>query len=178
MSKTNIYKTKKINVCQQVGGKAWAALTRGIEQLTIQRDVLERSGLESAAKNAQDKINLLQLKRKQLENELEDERRIMSKYMLVALVACDLLTEIADEFGKAMHTYSHGFYAEHNELQAEIKEQADNFNKIVQSVDGVGNEAMSVFYADMAEEAISESKPKIYETVEKFMKSANGRKYF
>ena len=178
MNKTKIYSKKQIGVCQQIGGKAWAALTRGIQQLTDQREVFERAGLKDAVKKAQEKINLLQIKRKQLEEELEEERRAMSKYMLYALVGCDLLTVMAEEFGKAMHDYSHGYYAEHNELEMEIKEQAKALNKIVLSVDAIGNEAMSNFYADMSEDVIAAVKPKIYEIVQDYMESEKGRRYF
>lgn len=169
---------KTVNITQRVGAAAWNKLTQKIDQASKQHDIFKRSGLQDAANKALEVMRDLQRQRHELEKRLEDERRQMSACVLTVLASCDLMCSVADGFAEDMHRLSHGYYANNNSLAAEARAHATSFNKLVQSVDIVGNERMSMFYADMAEEVIEAVTPKIKEIVQKYMESEKGRRYF
>lgn len=153
-------------------------ITEELKRMRAARDVFENSGLHDAAKHMQSQINDKEMERKNLELQLNEERREMAFTMLVCLAACDVATVCAEDLAATMHRVSKGIVGTTNDFSEAVKEQAKSFNILVQSVDEGGNLALSNYYADIAEEVIAKVKPVMMSVIREHHNTARGRRYF
>ena len=93
-------------------------------------------------------------------------------------VACDLLTELADVFGYTLTEISRGAEPANNAFTEECKRLASEFNNLVCKIDAGGNSALSMFYADMAEEATAEARKAMQSVIDKWANTKKGSEYF
>lgn len=163
---------------QWEGVVAHKRLTEEIKRMRNIRDTFAKSGLEDAARRMQEQINDKECERKLLELELDEERREMARALLVCLCACDLATSAADHFAEVLHRTSHGICGAENDFSEAVREQAESFNKLVQSVDEGGNLPLSLMYSDIAEEVVDKVLPIIKDIVRDFHNTEKGRRYF
>lgn len=153
-------------------------LSNEIIGLREMQSILQNSGLDVEAKRLDEQINAKEMERKELELRLDAERREMSYAMLLCFCACDIATTCADEFGVVMKRVTKGIYGTDNDFTEAVKEQAESFNKIVQSVDEGGNYALSMFYSDIAEAVNERVLPIMKEIVKDYHNTKLGRRYF
>lgn len=169
---------RSVSGSQRLVVNEWNKLTKALDTLRTQKDVLLKCGLAKEAKAVVAKINELEVERRRLEDRLNDERREMAKAMLVCFAACDLATTAADVFADTMHRLSHGLYKPNNSFSESIREQANSFNKLVQTIDEGGHEPLSLFYADMAEEVNAKVLPIMQQVINDYCNSPLGKRYF
>ena len=143
-------------------------------------DVLKRSGLErEAKKKILPEIANLNKKKLELIEEIDINRRKATKQLLKCLCSADLATVCADEFAEIYEQISYGtIKKEDNSASKMLNDIAKQFNDFVCIIDKGGNDAVSYYYADMAEECISEANKAIDSVVEKWMKTKKGEQYF
>lgn len=168
---------RRISGTQAAGVYAWNKLSGDIQRLRAQRDVLKTSGLDKEAKRVQQLINDKEIERRRLEDRLNDERRIMCAQICIAFAACDIATTAADDFDEVMRKYGTSRADAVNSFSQAIREQASSFNKIVQVIDEAEHTALSLFYADMAEEITEAALAVAREIVAKYMNTEKGRRY-
>lgn len=141
-------------------------------------DMLCKSGSKADAdKNLKPRINAIVLERERLERSIHEECRKGTSALFMTLCACDLLTELADQFGATLNEISRGEESADNALTERCKTLAKEMNRVVQKVDGA-NEAISFFYADMAEEACEAARNVIQQVVDKYANTPKGQEYF
>ena len=97
-------------------------------------------------------------------------------HLLSVFAACDIATITVDNFEESIDVDDRieadtSFY----EL---VKKQANEWNKIVQIIDGGRSESMSMLYADMAEEIADEVIPIIHKIIKKYQNSEKGKQLF
>ena len=133
---------------------------------------------EDADANLKPKINKMVLERERLERSIHDESRKGTSALLMTLCACDLLTELADVFGYTLTEISRGAEPANNAFTEECKRLASEFNNLVCKIDTGGNSALSMFYADMAEEATAEARKAMQSVIDKWANTKKGSEYF
>lgn len=164
----------------QAKGVAVVAELQGlIEAAKEQYDVLNRCGLEREAKaKILPKIQKLETEKLQLMDAIDKDRRDGAKALLMCFCASDLACECADDFADTLNKISYGMYGKDNSFSDDLRKIADNFNKMVCVIDSERNDALSTFYADMAEECVAAAKEAVESVIDKYMNTADGRKYF
>lgn len=147
---------------------------RRVEQ---QRDVLERSGLHREANLLQKVINATNIEIKQCIENAKKQRLMLIREMLLCFVAADIATICADKATDVFDKVTYGKEKAKGHDFAELfREQADEWNKLVQLVDCNGqNLKLSFMYSDLADDAIEAAMPKIYEVIDKYMNSERGK---
>ncbi len=147
---------------------------RRIEQ---QRDVLERSGLHKEATLLQKVINSTNMKIKQCAENAKKQRLMLIREMFLCFVAADIATICADKAVDVFEKVTYGKEKSKGQDFAQLfKEQADEWNKLVQLVDCNGqNLKLSLMYSDLADDAIAAAMPKIYDVIDKYMNSERGK---
>lgn len=132
---------------------------------------------EDAENNIKPNINKKVLERQRLELQIHERCREGTSALLMTLCGCELMTDLADYFGYKMNDISKGDIKKKNAFSEQCKILAKEFNRVVCHIDGV-NDAMSNFYADMAEEAVKAAKDAMQGVVDKYMNTEKGRQYF
>ena len=128
-----------------------------------QHGVLMRCGLTTEADTIQRRINALNVELRDLEQLNEREQQATKVLLYECFVGCDLLTELADDFAAAIDRTSWGeLKREDNAFAKMLRQQAKECNEIVTLVDQGGKgERASMYYADMAEQAVEAAREAI-----------------
>lgn len=167
----------RITRLQRKGIRKIETLTGQIRLANENYDTMRRAGLENEAKrNVLPHINELVRQRDALEQELELQAKKIVMHLLSVFAACDIATITVDNFEESIDVDDRieadtSFY----EL---VKKQANEWNKIVQIIDGGRSESMSMLYADMAEEIADEVIPIIHKIIKKYQNSEKGKQLF
>lgn len=169
---------RSVSGSQKVQIARWDKITAQIDTMRSQKDVLLKCGLVKEAKALQERINEAEANRRQLEDTINEERRQMAQAMLLCFASCDIATTCADIFAEQMHSLSHGYYKKENDFSKSIAEQAQSFNRLVQTIDEGEHEPLSLFYADMAEAITNKVIPIIQEIIKDYCNTSLGRRYF
>ena len=165
---------------QRKGVEQYEKLKSKLEQHREGYDVLKRCGREKEAKKeVLPIIEALQYDIMQLEREMHRNRVEAIKHLLKCLVSADLCTVFADNFGEVVQCISYGSMSkENNNVKNQLDILAKQFNRVVCGIDNPGNEALSLFYSDMAEECVNECDKVITGIIERWMDTEKGRQYF
>ncbi|MGN1386431.1 MAG: hypothetical protein ACI4XS_07505 [Bacillus sp. (in: firmicutes)] len=166
--------------CQKIGIEMVDLANEKIKDLQEKYDVLKRCGLEDRAiEHIQPKIDEAKRRRDDLIKEINRNKAIATKKLLMCLCAADLATYLADDFADTTEKISYGLKKkEQNSFAQQLRILAEQFNKVVCHIDGIGNEAMSMFYADMAEECVDASTNVISDIVDRYMNTERGERYW
>lgn len=165
-------------------------------------DYWRRQGDKRREREALDKYNEAVYLRDRLMQELNDNRRMAAKALLKCFVMCDLLDELADEFGEILNRISYGTQSADNDfvqlcrrLAREFRpgiEQAETLpqmlehckafcrdaNGVVTVIDSGGSQQVSLYYADVAEELTGKVKQVLDDGLTAVMATARGTNYF
>lgn len=165
---------------QKIGIELVDLANEKIKDLQQKYDVLKRCGLEDKAKeHIKPRIDEATKRRDDLIREIQRNKAIATKKLLMCLCAADLATYLADDFADTTEQISYGLKKkEQNSFAQELRILAEQFNKVVCHIDGIGNEAMSMYYADMAEECVDACKEAIDKIVERYMNTERGERYW
>lgn len=169
---------RSISASQVVRVAQWDKVTKELERMRGQKEVLVKCGLVKEAKALQAKINDAEITRRRIEDTANEERKEMARAMLLCFASCDLATIVADMFGEDMHRLTLGHYKKDNDFSKSIREQANSFNKLVQTIDEGEHEPLSMFYADMADEICTKVLPVMQEVIKKWCDTPKGQRYF
>lgn len=169
---------RKVSGMQRLAVQDWYKMSQELDKLREQKRVLQQCGLDAEAKKVQRIINEKENDRRAYEDQLNEERKIMAKQLLVCFAVCDIATSAADKFGALAHKLSRGLYGNRNNFTDDIKKQAEAWNKIVQIIDSGGNMKAAMLYADMAEEVCDRVFPVIEDVINKYINSPKGKQYF
>lgn len=165
--------------CQLEGVEIVAGLQHRIKLAKEQYDVLKKCGLEREAKaSVLPKIQELEAQKLRLVEEIDKNRIIGAKALLMCFCAADVCTVCADDFADVEHKISYGRIGKDNDLSAMMRGLASDFNRAVCIIDTGGSEPLSYYYADMAEVLVKRVKAVMSETIEEFMNTEKGRQYF
>lgn len=151
-----------------------------IKRLKDIKEVLERSGLEPEAYKIEQKIREQLHTLDSLKEAVMLQRDDLVRMMLLAFAAGDIATTAADKLSEAFDRHTVG--ADNvggNELAKMCREQATAWNKFVQMIDGdgiSGNERVSSYYADIAEEICETVIPVVLEIIDRHMKTDKGKR--
>lgn len=142
------------------------------------RETFISCGLEKEAYNIQQEINKCVDKQKKTMHKAKEQRLILVRAMLLCFAGADLATVCADKVAYAFDDVAYGSEREDGNAFAKLfRIQANELNKCVQLVDGqCGDERVSFFYADMAEEITESVLPIMYKIIDKYMKSEKGKR--
>lgn len=144
-----------------------------------QYDVVKKFGFKDSAKELLDEIHELNHAKLKLIEEIDRNRRKATKQLLKCLCVADIATVYADKFAEMCEFISYGEVKKDNNAPAKmLSDIAQKFNDFVCIIDNQRNEALSLFYADMAEECISEANKAIDNVVDKWMRTKKGQEYF
>lgn len=145
-----------------------------------QRDVLESCGLKARARNVDRLIMQHQVKIEAIKREVMHQREELVKAMLLAFCSADIATSCADLLAAAFDEHTVGVDNEGgNYIADKVREQAKAWNEVVQMIDGdgvSGNERVSMYYADLAEDVVQRVIPIVLETIEQYMGTEKGRR--
>lgn len=169
---------RKVSGMQYLAVQKWYEMSAELERMRDQKRILQQCGLDAEAKRVQRIINEKENERRAYEDQLNDERKIMAKQLLVCFAVCDLATTAADKFGALAHKLSRGLYGNKNNFTDELRQQAEAWNKLVQIIDTGGNMKAAMLYADMAEEICDRVFPLIEEVINKYINTPKGKQYF
>lgn len=135
-----------------------------------QADTLRRCGLTNEADRVQRTINALVVEQAELERLNQQEQDNTKRILYQCFVACDLVTELADDFADAIQRTSWGELKRQDDaFTALLRQKAKEFNDVVVLVDEGGKgEKASMYYSDMAEQATAAAKQAIIETVNNY----------
>lgn len=158
---------KWANEAQIVGVEKVNTLECKIKLAKEQHDVLKKCGLDREAKVLLPKIQELEAQKLRLVEEIDRNRIIGAKALLMCFCAADV-----------EHRISYGRIGKDNDFSAMMRGLASDFNKAVCMIDTCGSEPLSYYYADMAEELVKRVKAVMSETIEEFMNTEKGRQYF
>lgn len=155
---------------------AYAELNR----MKVQRDVLRDSGLDREA----DRIERLMREQNKTIDNIKDEiyeaRKQLVRHMLLAFAAADIATTAADKLAEAFDAHTVGCDNKGGKALADIiRNQANEWNECVQMIDGdgvSGNERVSMYYSDLAEEVVATVIPQVLTIVDKYMETEKGKR--
>ena len=155
-------------------------LLRERRQMQEQKDVLDRCGLDKEVMHMERLIADKSDEIKRKAQEVSQARDQLVRHMLLAFSAGDIATTCADKMAAMFDELT---YAEDrqggNELAQMFRDCADNWNQCVQMVDGDenhGNERVSMYYSEIAEEIVETVIPAILAIIDKYMKTEKGRR--
>lgn len=163
---------------QIVGVEKVNTLAYQIKLAKEQYDVLKKCGLDREAKALLPKMRELEAQKLRLVEEIDKNRIIGAKALLMCFCAADVCTVCADDFADIEHKISYGMIGKDNDFSAMMRGLASDFNRAVCMIDTGGSEPLSYYYADMAEELVQRVKTVMSETIEEFMNTEKGRQYF
>ena len=151
-----------------------------LHNMKVQRDVLRSSGLDREA----DRIErLMRDQNKTIDSikaEVLEARKQLVRHMLLCFAAGDIATDIADRMAEVFDNLTEGIDNQGgNELAQMFRNQADAWNRCVQMVDGDGdrgNQRVSMYYADMAEEVVATVIPQVLAIIDKYMATDKGKR--
>ena len=150
-----------------------------IEAAKEQYEVLKRCGLEREAKaHVLPRLRDLETQKLYMINEIDEERREGAKALLMCFCSADFACESAYGFAETLNRISYGLYGKKNSFSDDICKVAKNFNQLVCVIDSEHNDALSTFYADMAEECTAAAREAVSRVIDKYMDTDQGRKYF
>lgn len=153
-----------------------------IDDLKKQRKVLQDCGLDKEARRLD---GIIRDKEKELiakKGEAREQRERLVRVMLLCFAAGDIATLCADALAETfdMLTYSWERKGGH-ELADIFREQAQEWNRCVQIVDGDGehgDERVSMYYADMAEDMADRVLPVMRQVINEYMATPKGKRLF
>lgn len=153
-----------------------------MKKLGDQMEVLKRSGLDKEYKRLLPQYNSLVVRAKELDEEIEQQRRKSAQALLVCFVAADLATLAADQFGQVCEEVNQGLSKNDNEFVRMMKFHAETsakrWNKVVQIFDeGVQKDNISMFYATFSETITDKILPMLNESVKAVMETEEGKKW-
>lgn len=151
-----------------------------LHNMKVQRDVLRSSGLDREA----DRIERLMRDQNKtidgIKAEVLEARKQLVRHMLLCFAAGDIATDIADRMAEVFDNLTEGIDNQGgNELAQMFRNQADAWNRCVQMVDGDGehgNQRVSMYYADMAEEVVATVIPQVLAIIDKYMATDKGKR--
>ena len=164
--------------CQIEGVEIVAGLQQKIKLAKEQYDVLKKCGLDREAKELLPKIQELEAQKLRLVEEIDRNRLIGAKALLMCFCAADVCTVCADDFADVEHKISYGRIGKDNDFSAMMRGLASDFNKAVCMIDAGGSEPLSYYYADMADELVKRVKAVMEQTITEYMNTEKGRQYF
>lgn len=145
-----------------------------------QMQVLLNAGLEKEAGVIEREISKKSKEIKALSNEVSRARDQLVRHMLLAFAAGDIATTCADMLAD---TFNELTYAEDrdggNQLAEMFRIQAEEWNKCVQMVDGDeshGNERVSMYYSEIAEEICNTVIPQVLAIIDRHMNTDKGKR--
>lgn len=175
----------------QNGQRKWAAESQAkavavvaelqgrIDAAKEQYEVLKKCGLEREAKaSVLPKLQRLEAEKLQLMNKIDEERREGAKALLMCFCSADFACESAYGFADTLNRISYGMYGKGNSFSDDICKVAKSFNRLVCVIDSERNDALSTFYADMAEECTAAASEAVSRVIDRYMDTDQGRKYF
>ena len=142
------------------------------------RDTFKDCGLEKEAFKIQQEINEVVKKQKVVKDKAKRQRLELVREMLLCFAAADVATVCCDKVGEIFDKNTYGEERTEGHAFAELfRLQAKELNRCVQLVDGeCGDERVSYLYADMAEEIVDATMPIMYNIIDKYMSSEQGKK--
>ena len=151
-----------------------------LHNMKVQRDVLRDSGLDREA----DRIDRLMRDQSKtidsIKGEVLEARKQLVRHMLLCFAAGDIATDIADRMAEVFDSLTEGIDNKGgNELAQMFRDQADAWNRCVQMVDGDGehgNERVSLYYSDIAEEIVEAVIPQVLAIIDRHMASEKGKR--
>ena len=151
-----------------------------LHNMKVQRDVLRDSGLDREA----DRIERLMRDQSKtidsIKGEVLEARKQLVRHMLLCFAAGDIATDIADRMAEVFDNLTEGIDNQGgNELAQMFRDQADAWNRCVQMVDGDGehgNQRVSMYYADIAEEIVEAVIPQVLSIIDRHMDTEKGKR--
>ena len=151
-----------------------------LHDMKVQRDVLRNSGLDREA----DRIERLMREQNKtidsIKGEVLEARKQLVRHMLLCFAAGDIATDIADRMAEVFDTLTEGIDNKGgNELADMFRRQADAWNQCVQMVDGDGehgDQRVSMYYADIAEEIVAKVIPDVLAIIDRHMATEKGKR--
>ena len=151
-----------------------------LHDMKVQRDVLRNSGLDREA----DRIDRLMRDQSKtidsVKGEVLEARKQLVRHMLLCFAAGDIATDIADRMAEVFDNLTEGIDNQGgNELADMFRRQADAWNRCVQMVDGDGehgNQRVSMYYADIAEEIVEAVIPQVLAIIDRHMATEKGKR--
>ena len=160
------------------------AKVRGeMKKLGNQMDVFKRSGLDKEYRRLLKQYNSLVARVRELDFEIEEQRRKSALALIVCFVTSDLATLAADQFGEVCDEVNYGLSQNDNEFVKMMKHTAETsakeWNKIVQIFDkGVQKDNISMFYATFSEHITDNILPMLNDRVKDVMENTEeGKKW-
>lgn len=157
-----------------------ARMRERLRLLKEQQDTLKTCGLDKEAHALNEPIKQLNLKIKDKLGEAYQQRKRLVKAMLFCFAAGDLATAIADKMHDLFRDITLGEDRMGGQSLAQMfAQQADDWNKCVQMIDGDkdhGSERVSMYYSELAEELVSEVIPVMDKVITKYMTSDKGKR--
>lgn len=145
-----------------------------------QRDVLRDCGLEREAGIVEGKIREQNHRIDHLKAEVLEARKQLVRHMLLCFSAGDIATTIADRMAEVFDNLTDGIDNRGgNDLATIFRKQADAWNQCVQMVDGDGehgNQRVSMYYSEIAEEICEAVIPQILAIIDRHMASERGKR--
>ena len=155
-------------------------LLRERRQMQEQKDVLDRCGLNKDAMRMERLIADKSDEIRRKSDEITRARDQLVRHMLLAFSAGDIATVCADKMAETFDELTYGQDRQGgNELAKLFREQADEWNRCVQMVDGDaehGSERVSMYYSELAEEVVNTIIPSILQIIDRYMKSEKGKR--
>lgn len=124
------------------------------------------------------KLNAMVAERDELLRVSYQERRACAKILLQCFCCCDLMAELADEFGDKQKEISHGMETNDNDFAAAMRQVGRDAEELVTQIDKADNYALAVYYAKMAEEATTSAKKAIAEVIDRWADTDKGKQLF
>lgn len=157
-----------------------AVICAELDKVRAMQEQLERAGLDKEARRYNSVIADLCRKREEKIEEANRQRLALVRHMLLAFSAGDIATTCADKMEEIFTELSFGDDADGGKALAKVfRMQATDWNRCVQLVDGMGddgNQRVSMYYADLAEEIVSTVIPVMFQVIDKYMATKEGRK--
>lgn len=144
------------------------------------RKVLRDCGLIPESKKIDKLIRQCEQRIIELGEEARQQRKALARVMLLCFAAGDIATTCADTTADTFDELTFGWEKEGgNELADIFRQQAENWNKCVQVIDGDGehgSEQVSAYYADMAEDLVGRVIPIMWEVIDEYMNTEKGKR--
>ena len=151
-----------------------------IDRLHRQQEVLEKCGLEREARKLDSVLSEKHVTMNRLKEGVMKQRDDLVRHMLLAFASADIATTAADMLAAAFDQHTVGSDNDGgNELADIIRDQAHHWNEVVQMIDGDGthgNERVSMYYSEIAEEICDAVIPAILDIVDRHMKTKRGKR--
>ena len=145
-----------------------------------QKQVLLDCGLDREAHVVQQRIEHQHDIIADLKVAVMKQRAELVRHMLLAFAAADIATTAADKLAEAFDAHTVGCDNKGGKALADIiRHQADEWNECVQMIDGdgvSGNERVSMYYSDLAEEVVATVIPQVLTIVDKYMETEKGKR--